>query len=144
MGRADAGGQCCGDKLCERAAQYASVPSQKFALIVRGLIGQCAAASPGSSSEPSRLDIPLATALRGSLASCLLFVAAVVLLFEEWFWELCAMSRFVAVAMRCIDFLAVFCRRSHITATEDHMSAGCVDFGRMVVGRLSPVPPTSL
>jgi hypothetical protein len=37
--------------------------------------------------EPPRLDIPLATALRRSLASCLLFVAAVVLLFEEWFWE---------------------------------------------------------
>jgi hypothetical protein len=39
------------------------------------------------SVEPPRLDIPLATPLRRSLASCLLFVAAVVLLFEEWFWE---------------------------------------------------------
>ena len=37
--------------------------------------------------EPPRLDIALATALRRSLASCLLFVAAVVLLFEEWLWE---------------------------------------------------------
>jgi hypothetical protein len=39
------------------------------------------------SVEPPRLDIPLATALRRSVVSCVLFVAAVVLLFEEWFWE---------------------------------------------------------
>jgi hypothetical protein len=37
--------------------------------------------------EPPRLDITVVTAIRRSLASCLLFVAAVVLLFEEWFWE---------------------------------------------------------
>jgi hypothetical protein len=37
--------------------------------------------------EPPRPDVALATAIRRSLASCLLFVAAVVLLFEEWFWE---------------------------------------------------------
>ena len=37
--------------------------------------------------ESPRLDIALATAIRRSLASCLLFVAAVVLLFEEWLWE---------------------------------------------------------
>ena len=37
--------------------------------------------------KPPKLDIALATALRRSLASCLLFVAAVVLLFEEWLWE---------------------------------------------------------
>jgi hypothetical protein len=37
--------------------------------------------------EPPRLDIAFATAIRRSVASCLLFVAAVVLLFEEWLWE---------------------------------------------------------
>jgi hypothetical protein len=42
---------------------------------------------PRSSLEPPRLDIAFATAFRRSLASCLLFVAAVVLLFEEWLWE---------------------------------------------------------
>src|ERR1700675_2782524 len=42
---------------------------------------------PRSSLKPPRLDIALATAMRRSLVSCLLFVAAVVLLFEEWFWE---------------------------------------------------------
>jgi hypothetical protein len=40
-----------------------------------------------ASLEPPRLEIPLVTALRRRVASCLLFVAAVVLLFEEWFWE---------------------------------------------------------
>jgi len=39
------------------------------------------------SVEPPRLDRTLVTAIRRSVASCLLFVAAVVLLFEEWFWE---------------------------------------------------------
>jgi len=37
--------------------------------------------------EPPRADIAFASAIRRSLASSLLFVAAVVLLFEEWFWE---------------------------------------------------------
>src|ERR1700682_6114374 len=37
--------------------------------------------------EPPRLDRTLVTAIRRSVASCLLFVAAVVLLFEEWLWE---------------------------------------------------------
>jgi hypothetical protein len=39
------------------------------------------------SVEPPRLDRTLVTAMRRSVASCLLFVAALVLLFEEWFWE---------------------------------------------------------
>ena len=37
--------------------------------------------------EPPRVDISFATAIRRSLASSLLFVAALVLLFEEWFWD---------------------------------------------------------
>jgi len=37
--------------------------------------------------EPPRLDIAFATGIRRSLESCLLFVAAVVLLFEEWLWD---------------------------------------------------------
>jgi hypothetical protein len=41
----------------------------------------------GPAWEAPRLDLALAPALRRSLASCLLFVAAVVLLFEEWLWE---------------------------------------------------------
>ena len=47
------------------------------------------------SVEPPRLDRTLVTAIRRSVASCLLFVAALVLLFEEWFWE-----RSTAVAAR--------------------------------------------
>src|SRR6202795_4038520 len=39
------------------------------------------------SVEPPRLDPTVATAIRRSVASCLLFVAAVGLLFEEWLWE---------------------------------------------------------
>jgi hypothetical protein len=45
--------------------------------------------------EPPRTDISFASAIRRSLASSLLFVAAMVLLFEEWFWE-----RSTAVAKR--------------------------------------------
>jgi hypothetical protein len=37
--------------------------------------------------EPPGVDIPFATAIRRSVASSLLFVAALVLLFEEWFWD---------------------------------------------------------
>ena len=59
----------------------AGVDRLRVAIFKRGKGG------PRSSMEPPRLDIALATALRRSLASCLLFVAAVVLLFEEWLWE---------------------------------------------------------
>jgi hypothetical protein len=69
------------------------------------------------SLEPPRLDIPLATALRRSLASCLLFVAAVVLLFEEWLWE-----KSTAVAARLgrlpllSDIESWICRRERWSA----------------------------
>ena len=59
----------------------AGVDRLRVAIFKRGKRG------PRSSMEPPRLDIALATALPRSLASCLLFVAAVVLLVEEWLWE---------------------------------------------------------
>lgn len=67
--------------------------------------------------KAQRLDVVLASAIRHGVASCLLFVAAVVLLFEEWLWE---KSNTVAARLGKLPLLSSveswICRRERWTA----------------------------
>jgi len=67
--------------------------------------------------KAQRLDVVLASAIRHGVASCLLFVAAVVLLFEEWLWE---KSNTVAARLGKLPLLSAveswICRRERWTA----------------------------